>query len=276
VANDGGRRMRIRFGVACSCVALICAGNPALAHDLCPDRPGKGTAPCTVDPGHIQLEADLFNGTYQRSHGVTSELDLVANPTIKYGVSETFDIEANFAPYMRTRVRDRASGVAETHTGHGDLFLRAKSALIGAEGGAFALTLSPFVKIPTASSNIGNGAVEGGLLVPLALDLGGGWSLSATPEADALKNASDEGYHAALVNVVGVSRALGGGVSLGAELWGSADFDPSGTTQQYSADLAVAWQPPSRPNLQIDGGLNVGLNSNTPDIQVYTGLSERF
>ena len=26
---------------------------------ICPDRPGKGTSPCTVAPGHVQIELGL-------------------------------------------------------------------------------------------------------------------------------------------------------------------------------------------------------------------------
>jgi len=29
-------------------------------------------------------------------------------------------------------------------------------------------------------------------------------------------------------------------------------------------------------NLQIDGGVNIGLNRATPDVQLYTGLAAKF
>ncbi len=41
--------------------AFLIAGSAQAAEtlrDLCPDRPAKGTAPCTVDAGHLQLEMD--------------------------------------------------------------------------------------------------------------------------------------------------------------------------------------------------------------------------
>lgn len=59
-----------------------------------------------------------------------------------------------------------------------------------------------------------------------------------------------------------------------AELWTAQNFDPAGTVQQYSADVAVAHL--LIPVWQLDAGGNFGLNRNTPDAQVYLGLSTRF
>jgi hypothetical protein len=52
------------------------------------------------------------------------------------------------------------------------------------------------------------------------------------------------------------------------------DWDPAGTGKQASWDIAAAYQP--NKNLQLDVGANVGLNSQTPDVEVYTGVSVRF
>jgi hypothetical protein len=59
-------------------------------------------------------------------------------------------------------------------------------------------------------------------------------------------------------------------------MWESTDFDPQATTQQYSFDLDAAWIPEDIPDLQLDSGLNIGLNRNTPGAQVYAGISERL
>ena len=48
------------------------------------------------------------------------------------------------------------------------------------------------------------------------------------------------------------------------EIWTSQNFDPAGTVQQYSYDMALVWLP--RPTLQFDIGVNIGLNRNTPAI----------
>jgi len=241
-------------------------------HDLCPDRPGKGTGTCTVDAGHFQVEVDAFDATLQHEGSVTTDTYIAAAPLLKYGVTDDWDIEVAFTPFEAVRTRD-ASG-SDTQTGIGDLFLRTKFNLAGNEGGALGIAFEPFLKIPTANKELGNGTVEGGALLPLAYDLGSGWSIASTPEVDVLRNQSRDGYHADIINVVGIGRAFDGGVTLGAEAWESSELDPAGATQQYSLDFDAAWQPDS--NLQLDGGVNVGLNRATPDVQIYAGVSRRF
>jgi len=55
------------------------------------------------------------------------------------------------------------------------------------------------------------------------------------------------------------------------ELWSNFNFDNPRTIQQYSFDTAVAYIV--RPNFQIDAGMNIGLNRDTPALQVYMGAA---
>ena len=251
------------------------APAPGALRPLCPDRPSKGTSACTVDQGHLQLETDLFNGTWDRSGGVSTDTYLFTNPTLKFGVTDAFDVEANIAPYERVRTVDHNAGTSSTASGVGDLYLRGKLDFAGNHGGNLGLAVEGFVKAPTAPLGVGDGAWEGGGLVPFSYSLPHGWSLGVTPEADVVLNASGAGRHLALLLPVGLSHAVG--PLLGTvEVWTAQDFDPSGTGRQYSLDFAAAWQPAKAPDLQIDGGVNLGLNSATPDVQVYVGLARRF
>jgi hypothetical protein len=264
------------FAAALAVAASSSAPADEAPRDLCPDRPGKGTSACTVDEGRFQLESDIFNGSFQRTGGVTTDIWLVTDPNLKYGVADNFDVEANLSPLVLVRTHDAKTGATSVIGGVGDLFLRAKLALVGNSGSDFALALDPFLKLPTARIGIGNGAVEGGVAVPISLSLGGGWSVGSTPELDVLKDAADDGRHVTLTDVVGIDRSVGDGVTLGAECWESTNFDPMGTAQSWSLDLNAAWQPEGDANLQLDGGVNLGLNRNTPGSQIYTGVSERF
>ena len=249
------------------------AASPTL-RPLCPDRPGKATDACTVDQGHFQLEIDAYDVTLQRHAGVTTNTTFAANPTLKYGVTSNFDVELNLVPYIK--IRSHSSGTTQADSGLGDLYLRAKYVPISGGPHGLSFGLEPFLKIPTAAHALGNGTVEGGLLLPVGLDLGGGWSLSSTPEFDALQNQATLGRHLAMINVVALSRAFSSGITVSGEVWNSSDFDRGGTVEQYSFDVAAAWQPARDPDLQLDAGVNVGLNGNTPDLQAYVGLSRRF
>jgi len=253
-------------------LALLCA-LPVHADDLgpiCPDRPGRGTSACTLAAGHAQLELGLFDESLQRRSGVTTDSGSAGSLLAKWGVNDRMDLEAGMALYQFQRVHD-ASGSA-TASGIGDLFLHAKYNPLTA-GGTFALVLDPFLKLPTAGGGLSNGAVEGGLVVPMSYDLGNNWSLAMTPEADILLNASGSGRHANLVDVVGLGRSFGP-FSLGAEVWTSQNLDPAGSISQYSFDLDAAYLTDN--DTQLDCGVNLGLNRATPDLEIYFGVSRRF
>lgn len=242
---------------------------------ICPDRPGRGTSTCTVETGRAQFELGLFDDSFQHRSGVTTNAGNAGSLLAKWGISDRVDAEAGLALYQYQRVHD-ASGT-QTLSSVGDLFLHAKYNPLPAASGngasAFVLVLDPFLKLPTAGSGLGNGAVEGGLVLPMSYDLGNNWSLAMTPETDLLLNASGSGHHANLVDVVGLGRSFGP-LALGAEVWTSQNLDPAGTTSQYSFDLDAAWLAGN--DTQLDGGLNIGLNRATPDLEFYFGISRRF
>jgi hypothetical protein len=134
--------------------------------------------------------------------------------------------------------------------------------------------LDPYLKLPTGDLAVGNGKLEGGLALPMSYDLGRGWSAADTLEGDVLANASGTGAHGNMSDVLGLSKSFDDGLTLGAELWTDQNFDPSGTTSQYSVDFDAAALLSN--DIQIDGGVDFGLNRQTPGLEVYAGLSERF
>jgi hypothetical protein len=237
---------------------------------ICADRPTKSNNACTAEPGTWQLETDLFNGSFQRSGRITTDTYLVTNPTLKYGIAPALDLEANMVPYEIMRMHD-ASG---THTlsGIGDLFLRAKYEPLA--DGPVQFAAIPYVKLPTARDGIGNGAVEAGASMPVNITLSDAWSLGFSPEFDALKDASGEGRHFNTSQTMEVGYALPADLTLNAEVWGDWNADPAGTSPQYSLDFAAAKLLTK--TFQIDGGVNIGLNRATPDLQLYAGLATRF
>jgi Putative MetA-pathway of phenol degradation len=256
------------LGVLCAIFAAAAAADDA--SPICADRPTKSNNACTVPAGSWQLETDLFNGTFQRAGGVTTDTYLLTNPTLKYGIAENWDVEANLVPYEIVRVHNGAG--TQTLSGIGDLFLRVKVDAI--PQGAVQVGLLPYVKLPTARAGIGNGAVEAGVSVPVNIALSEKWSLGFSPEFDALKDADGGGRHFNTSQSAVVGYALPGDVTVNAEVWGDWNVDPAGTVRQYSADFGVAKLLTK--TFQIDGGVNFGLNRATPDVQLYAGLATKF
>src|SRR3974390_1473621 len=87
----GGTYARI-FGA----LTIVASAGSAFADDdglrpLCPDRPGKGTSPCTVDAGYWQVEVDAFDATLEHHDGTTQDDYVLFSPTVKYGVTDVVD-----------------------------------------------------------------------------------------------------------------------------------------------------------------------------------------
>lgn len=282
--------MRFASGTALfSAALLLCAGaraqtppdytlfNPApddQLKPLCTDRPGKGTSACTVDAGHVQIEVDAFDQSLDRQGPVDTTTTLIGSPTVKLGIDDTVDIEVTLTPYLSVRMHDHRTNARSDFSGFGDLILHGKFMLFG-DGNPWAAALDPFVKLPTADSGLGNGRVEGGVVMPLSYALSDVWSLGMTPEIDVLHDATGTGDHASLTDVLAISRTLGQ-VTFGAEVWGNFDFDPAGTVDAYSIDFTGTWQPEALHDFQIDGGVNIALNRNVPRTQYYMGVSKRL
>ena len=203
---------------------------------ICADRPTKSNGPCTVDAGHFQYEADLFNGTFQRLDGVTTDTYLLFNPTLKYGLTSKIDVEANLAPVEIVRTRD-GSG-AKTVTGIGDLYLKVKYEFLNTPGGVLQAALLPYVKAPTARAAIGNGAVEGGATLAINYKVNSLLTVTTDPEIDAFKDTVGDGRHVNTAQLISLGVSLPRNVTLYGELWGDWNFDPAGTIRQYSADAA--------------------------------------
>jgi hypothetical protein len=111
-------------------------------------------------------------------------------------------------------------------------------------------------------------------MVPTQKNIGD-WQIGFMPEVDLFKDKDGSGRHLSTAASVNLTYALPSGINLGVELWGQAEFDPTGTINQASFDLAAAWQPKGA-SFALDAWVNFGLNNQTPDVQVILGVSRRF
>lgn len=238
---------------------------------ICTDRPTKGTAACTVPAGMVQIESDLFFWTRDRTGAERSDVLLYTNPTVKFGLTDSSDIQLNLAPLVE--VRSRIAGETFTQSGVGDLTVRFKQRLTPSSA-PVQVALVPFVKVPTAERGIGNGEWEGGLTASVQVPVGAA-TLTLVPQVALLADSLAPGdRHAEFQGLVNLAYPVASRTTIAVELWTSQDWDPAGTVRQYSADAALSHLLSD--NLQIDIGGNFGLNRATPDFQIYTGVSARF
>jgi hypothetical protein len=254
---------------------MLAVGSRAAAADqqpICADRPGKATSACTVPAGHWQVETGLADWTLQKDGEERDTSLVIGETTIKYGLTDRSDIEVDVTPWQRAT--SRGPGFHDSASGFGDIRVIYKQQLTSANSPVQA-TLYPFVKIPTARHSLGNGKWEGGIKIPIGYSIPKSpFSLGLTPEVDWVADADGHGHHAAMVQVASLGWALNDKLNVSTEIWGQWDWDPGGTGKQVSADGSLAYLLSN--SVQLDAGANFGLNSQTPDVELYTGASVRF
>ena len=182
--------------------------------ELTPDRPDKTESPYTLDAGHFQLEMDFANYTYDKSDGTDHEgLERRAvQPQSR--TCSTMSIFSSFSMITWMSARKTAAPAQSiTQSGVGDFTTRLKINLWGDDGGKTAFALLPFVKFPTSTDNLGNDAVEGGVIFPLAVKLPDGFDLGLETAVSFLRDDSDSNYHADFINSITLDHAIMGKLS---------------------------------------------------------------
>lgn len=265
----------MRKGLLCGALAALGFAAPALAEEakapICTDRPAKANAVCTVPAGKWQLESSILGWSRSEAGGAKTKAFSLGSSILKFGLSERSDLQAGFTPYVR--ITSEAGGIKSSASGAGDLTVRYKHRLT-ADSAPVQVGLIPFIKLPTADQDVGNGKVEGGVAVPVSIATGSPVTVVLGPELDLLADSDGSGHHAALVNLVNVSGPIAKGVTLYGELWTMRNFDPSGPVTLASADAAVSYAVGR--DLQLDVGANFGLTKYTPEAELYLGVSWRF
>jgi len=252
---------------------LIVAPASVLAEEapICTDRPTKANAVCTVPVGKWQLESSGASWSRIEAGGAETRILAVGSSVVKLGLSDRSDLQVGWTPYVHAETR--SAGFKSTVSGVGDLTVRYKHRLT-ADDAPVQVGVIPFIKLPTADHDIGNGKVEGGLAVPISIATGSPVTLVLGPELGLLADSDGDGHHAALVNLVNLSGPIADGLTLAGELWTMTNFDPADTVTLASADAALAYAVTN--DVQLDAGANLGLNRHTADVELYAGVSLRF
>ncbi|MBI3878581.1 MAG: transporter [Verrucomicrobia bacterium] len=260
-------------------------GNYTLFHptpaaqmrELTTDRPDKTESPFTVDAGHAQLEMDLVTFSYDRRNVAHDDTRVrswsFAPVNLKLGLCNSADLQLILPTFNQVRTSSTTAGMVQRPSGFGDVLTRLKVNLWGNDGGTTALGLMPYVKWPTAQSQLGNGSVEGGLIVPLAVKLPRGWDLGAMAQFDAARDVAGRGHHAEFIQSITFSHDLVGKLGGYAEFFSSVSAE-RGSSWIATADFGLTYG--LTPNLQLDAGVNLGLTRAADDVAPFVGISARF
>jgi hypothetical protein len=228
-------------------------------------RPDTTESPYSVDAGHLQIEMDLVSHSRDRhteDRDGGSESWSFASANIKLGLTNRCDLQVIVPVHQEVHRGPR---------GFGDVSIRLKANLWGNDGGDTALAVMPFIKIPSGDDDLGNGEVEGGLIVPFAASLPNDWNFGAMLEVDFLADDDGFGRKAEFVTTFTFGHAIAG------DLGGYAEFvSIAGTGSDWIASLNAGLTYALTDNVQLDAGVSVGLTRAAEDMTTFAGLSYRF
>jgi hypothetical protein len=238
----------------------ISLAEPSVLRPLSTDRPDATESPYTVDKGHFQFELEVASATRDggdESYGL-GELNM------KYGLGTDADLQIVLPFY------EHVAGGSE---GFGDMQMRVKINIWGNDGGGTALAVMPFLQIPTGRDGISSDEVEGGIIVPLAVEGPNGWGFGFQVEADLVADEKGDGHHFSFLASATAAHPITETVGFFVEVVGIVGEGSEATTEAYY-NTGLTWAVEE--NLQFDGGIRIGLTNDSEDFTPFIGVSSKF
>jgi hypothetical protein len=262
--------LRFAAAFAISAPRLLADAAPH-ARALSTDRPDKTESAITVPAGRWQFEVEAFTFLLDE-HGTDAAVSRTTGwsagaVNLKLGLTDRLDLQF-LLPAWIERQQKFTDGHRERARGWSDLTIRAKLNLFGNDSDGMAMALMPFLSLPTAGGAFGSDAVQGGLIVPFAAKLPGGWDLGAQLEGD-LRREDLRPTFAGIASVTlahDITERLGGYI----EWWN--EWTRPGWASTFDAGLTFRITP----NVQFDAGANIGLTRSADDLVVFAGISVRY
>ncbi len=246
--------------------------------DFNPDRPSQFTGPITVDAGHFQLEMDLANYTYDRHNPDRAPVDVdqwnAAPFDLRIGLTNHTELDLLYDGYLNVRTRDRMMRTVTTQSGFGDLTLLFKYNLFGNDGGTFSFGILPYLKIPTNTDHLGNKRVEGGVELPLSINLPANFQVGIQAEFDAVRNDADTRYEAAFTDIFYLGYTfLDKKFTVYGEWYNRVNQGPD---SEVVGEVDTGLLYYIGKNAEVDFGCNFGVTRAAPDFEPFAGFTVRF
>jgi len=240
--------------------------------ELQPDRPGITESPFTVDAGHLQVEMDalrLINGGTDNEDR-TREWH-AAYTMLKLGLSRRTDVQLEMPLYSVVRQRPQGSDDwQERHAGFGDVTLRVKHNFVGDDQlGKFAMAVIGYARLPTGGQ-VGTGAVEYGLVLPIDVELSDKLNFEAQVESEIDYDREQARRYLNMVPSMALEYDFTHKLGLLAE--GVAQWNTE--QRRWQASVNVAPIIKVNDNLQLDFGTHLALNR-LSDREYFVGFTVR-
>lgn len=213
--------------------------------------------PATVDPGRFRFEVDALSLIVDREGPEKFTGVGAGSILLTTGLTPTWDVQLGVEVFISQRFE--SGDFTERRAGTGDVYLRTKWNFYSSDH--LSAAILPFVKVPTNTKDVGNDAVEGGVILPWETYIFGVLTLNSMVELDLVRNEADDGYDTLFYASSAVSKELTRFLSVYAELDATkaAGGSPWQTTLGVGAYITVS------DHLSWDLVVYRGLNREAPD-----------
>ena len=133
--------------------------------------------------------------------------------------------------------------------------------------------IMPFLKFPTAADDMDNDKVEGGVILPVALELPSEWGMGIMGQVNRMKNEADDEMHTEFISSVTAGHDIVGDLAGYVEFYNQAS-DEEGASWIATGDVGLTYKV--TPNCQVDIGANLGLTHAADDLTTFVGFSTRL
>ncbi|MDF3076633.1 MAG: transporter [Sphingobacteriaceae bacterium] len=234
--------------------------------EMATDRPDVTESAYTLDAGHFQIETDLHKTIRNKQGGLTSMENYYNLANVKLGLTNSTDFQVVLNSYQEIGAKSLGAKSFEGSF-FNDVTLRIKQNLWGNKGGKTALSILPFVNLPSKEDS----RADGGVIFPLAVELSDKWNFGAQAEFDLTKNEDNKKYHGEILNSFTVNRELSKKLEGFLESFYTYSFGDKSFELYGDAGLIFSLSD----NFKLDTGLNYGLTKGSDKVY-FVGLSFRY
>lgn len=242
------------------------------------DRPDKTESPHTVDAGHFQMETGVFSYTYDKRNpdysGDRVNGFAIGSSLLKVGLANFLDFQLGIDPYIHNRTFSQATDTTAATDGFGDITLRMKFALLGNDGGKFALGVMPLVTIPSKKGDAtGADHYSAAVIVPFSVELPRGWGLGAQTQVSVVHNELTNGFHPEFINTVVLGYDITDALGAYLEFYSQVSRE-KGTPWVGTVDTGMTYAITG--DIIVDAGINMGVTRSADDYNPFVGFSWRY
>jgi hypothetical protein len=240
-----------------------------LMREMRTDRPDVTESPYTVNAGHLQIESSVLEYGRDDSDELTQTYSILPS-NLRLGLTNNLEVALNFQPLVMQRI---SNGSADSTSGFGFTELRLKANIWGNDDGDTSFGIMPIVRLPTGPDVIGTDEVEPGIIAALAVKLTEELDLGFMAEVDFVRGPDDPSYETEFLHTITLGFPIVG------ELSGFIEYAGVATTASgsgYAAFFDTGVTYALTENIQLDGGVNIGLTDDAEDLTLFTGVSVRL